>query len=106
MGGGRLSPATARVEASESANGAEDGGCGRLLYIFDLFEDLLDNDGDFFAAQFEEAVCGGMAVENVVSDPVGVGYLARMAPFDEVGFDEFAFGVIADFAFAAVAFSG
>src|SRR5579859_5655364 len=99
MSGGRLSPAAARIEASESAYGAEDGGCRRLLYVFDLFEDLLDNHGDVFSAKGGEAGGGCVPVESIVSDFVGAGYIAGMAPLDKVGLDEVAFTVIADFAF-------
>ena len=104
MGRGRLSPAATGVEASESADSAKDGGCGRFLDVFDLFKHLLDNEGDVFAPKFKETSGGRMAIEDVVGDPVGAGYVAWMAPLDEVGFDEAALGVVADFAFAAVAF--
>jgi len=64
----------------------------------------VNDDGDVFAAAFEEAGGDSVAVESAVGDFVVFTDLAWVGPFEEVGFDEVAVAMMADFAFASVAF--
>lgn len=70
---------------------------------FDFLDDALDDDGDVFGALLEEASGAGVTIESKVADLVIVADAIWVTPFDEVGFEEFAVGMAADLAFAAVA---
>ena len=103
VGGGGSGPLAVRVEGRKDVNAAKNGKRRSDFDGFDFFDDALDDDGDVFGALLEEAGGAGVAVEGKVADLVIVTDAVWVTPFDEVGFDEFAVGMAADLAFAAVA---
>lgn len=100
VGGGRLGPVAGASEASESANGAEDGESGRLIDVFHGFEDLFHGGTKILAAAFDEPESASVAIDGGVGDFEFTGNAFCVAPVKEFGFEEFAFGMVADSALA------
>ncbi len=100
---GRLEPLAVLGDVGEDAQGAEDGGGGRRG-LFGAFDDAFADAAKIEAAALEKSGGGSVAVNGrargerkFVADSV------FGAPVDEVGFDGFAIGMLADGAFASVA---
>ena len=102
--GGDFGPAAVAVDAAVGAHGAEDRVAGEC-YVVDGFDEGVEGGVQTFAALQEQAGGPGMAVDGaVVGKLVVLSELPGGAPVDELLFDSFAFGVVADDAAAAVPF--
>jgi len=100
--GGRVGPAAAAVNAGVGAHGAKDhvAGDGDLV---GGFHEKVENGMEIFAALEIQPRGAGVAVEGaIVGELVLTGEIPGGAPVEEFLFDEAAFGVAADEAFAAV----
>ncbi len=70
-----------------------------------VIEDGLDDAAEILAAQLIEAKCAGVAVDGLAIPEVVRGAdVIRAYPVDEIAFERGAIGMMADLAFAGVAF--
>src|SRR5690348_2129985 len=102
--GGGLGPADGVAEAGVGADGFYVR-CGSEFDVFAAFEDVLDGEEIIAAAHVVEAGGVGVAVDD--ADVIEMEVLddgAKIAPVSESFLDLFAIRMIADGAFAAVAF--
>src|SRR5579862_6043477 len=102
--GGDFGPAAVAVDAAVGAHGAKDCVAGEG-YVVDGFDEGVEGGVETFAALEEKAGGAGVAVDGaIVAELVVVSEPRGGAPVDEFLFDGFAFGVVADYAAAAVSF--
>ena len=102
--GGDFGPAAVAVDAAVGAHGAKDG-VGGEFYVVDCFDEGIERGVQIFAALQENAGGAGVPVKSaIVGEIVVLSELPGGAPVKEFFFDGFAFGMVADDAFAAVPF--
>jgi len=100
---GRVDPSARVIDARLGANGSQDA-IARDLGRVGTRDDVIKRGTDVLAAKLDQSGGAGMAVNRaVVLDSVFLGEPADAAPVDEFLLDGFAFGVVADRAFAFVA---
>lgn len=101
-------PATVGVNATaECASGGDDGG-GSGVDVGGLFDDEFEGEAKIASADFIEAESVGVAIDGDPIDAAAVVFVilgdgSGAVPVDEEVFDDFAFGMVADGAFAAMA---
>jgi hypothetical protein len=102
---GWFDPPVVVSEAGLGADGSDDGVSARLALDAAL-DDAVQCEAKIFAAQGKESEGVGVAIKGRLRDVEFASDGEGSAPLEEVSFDQFAFGVAADLAFAAVAFFG
>lgn len=99
----RLAPAHRVAEAGVGADRL-DIGCGGELDIVAIFEDIFDGEQVIAAALLVKSGGVGVAIENAaIAKFERAGNVDRVVPVQELFFDGFTFGMMADGAFATVA---
>ncbi len=98
---GRLDPFALIVDTGEGVDGTDDGIGGGLDGIH-AFDQATQGKTQIAVAAGEKADGARMAIDRCAADVEFAGDVARMRPFDEIGFDVGAVRVGADFAVALV----
>ena len=99
---GRFGPAAAVIQAGTHADGAENG-IGARVHAVHLFDQRFGGETEIHAAAGEEPGGVRVAVDGAIAGEfVDIDNFVRLAPVDEVFFDFFALGMVADEAFALV----
>jgi hypothetical protein len=101
---GRIEPLAAVIDAAVGAGGVEDV-AGGGAEVVGVFEDGLDYAAEILAAELVEAGGAGVTVDGLaIPEVVGAANVIGAYPVDEIAFEGGAIGMVADEAFAGVAF--
>jgi len=101
---GRINPLAVIIDAAVGAGGVEDV-AGGGPQVVGVFEDRFDDAAEILAAEFVESGGAGVAVDGLaIPEVVGAADVIGADPVDVIAFEGGAIGMVADEAFAGVAF--